>query len=407
MKASKKQKGEKKGKDFKISLRGRHPEGLRTWIEIDTAAMKHNMEIFSGLLQDAERENMSGKKTLLMSVVKSNAYGHDLVSFSKKMEQLGADFLGVDSITEAVRLRKEKIKIPILVLGYTLPENFALAEKNRIDLTLSSFDQLSLFAKYTGKKPIRVHVKIDTGMHRQGFFPEDAEKLPAMFKKTPQIKIAGMYTHFANGKNPSFPHDSKQQMERFERAVRALETAGFSGFLKHAGATSGTILYPEYHFDMVRVGIGMYGLWPSEETRRAYEEKFQLMPVLSWKTVVSEIKMLPKGESIGYDFTETFRQQTTIAILPLGYWHGFVRAFSSVGNVLVKGQRARVLGRVSMDMVAVDITDIPGVAPHEVVTLLGKDGTEEITAEELGKFSGTTNYEVVTRLNPKMKRIHF
>ena len=274
--------------------------------------------------------------------------------------------------------------------------------KNNICITLSSFDALNLLVKE--KTPARVHIKIDSGMHRQGFFIKDVKKLSAILLKNKQIVIEGVYTHFANAKNPSFTADTENQAKEFEEAVEILMNAGFT-FIKHASATSGALLFPQYHFDMVRIGMGLSGLWPAQEVKRALEKKIKLSPILVWKTIIAEIKIIPKGERIGYNFTETFQKNTKVAICPIGYWHGFPRSLSSIGHVLIGGKRARVLGRVSMDMITVDVSDIEKTKMGDEVILIGKMGDEIITPEEVASYADSSSYEIVTRINPKIQRI--
>ncbi len=366
---------------------------LRTWIEIDKRAAAQNYKVFRSILKP---------KTKLMAVVKSNAYGNELIGFSKMQDQFGADAFGVDSITEGLALREAGIVKPILVLGYTIHENVHIASEKNISITLSNFEALSLLVKE--KIPITVHIKIDSGMHRQGFFLKDVKKLADILLKNKHITVEGMYTHFANAKNPSFTADTDKQAMEFKQATDIFEKAGFR-FIKHASATSGALLFPEYHFDMVRIGIGLSGLWPAKEVERALEKKIKLTPILSWKTVVAETKTIPKGDRIGYNFTETFSHDTGIAICPIGYWHGFPRSLSSIGHALVAGKRARVLGRVSMDMITVDVSDIKNIKIGDEVVLIGKMNKEEITADEFAAYADTSSYEIVTRINPKIQRV--
>lgn len=371
----------------------KHNLSVRTWVEIDRSAIQKNYRTFRGLLSP---------KTKLMAVVKSNAYGHELVGFSKELDKLGADFFGVDAIVEGLALREEGIKKPILVLGYTMPENFKVASENDISITVSGFDGLRALQK--NRYPLKIHIKIDSGMHRQGFYPSDAKKVATALKKLPHVKMEGVYTHFANAKDPRVSRDTDKQAEEFLKAVAIFEKAGFH-FLKHASATAGTLLYPKYHFDMVRVGIGLQGMWPAKDVEKSCSKKIKLTPALSWKTVVAEVKTAPKGDGIGYDFTEVLKKDTRIAICPIGYWHGFPRALSSTGHVLVNRKRARVLGRVAMDMITVDVSEIKNVKHGDEVVLLGKSGKDEIPAEEMAMLVGTSSYEIVTRINPKIQRV--
>jgi alanine racemase len=374
------------------AVKNKEHEGLRTWVEIDKKAVKHNFQVFRSFVL---------AKTKIMAIVKSNAYGHGLWDFSTLVEKEGADWFGVDSIVEGLTLRKMGVKKPILVLGYTLPERFTDAKENNISLTISSADGIkALLASNLG---VKIHLKIDTGMHRQGFDVSELDKVCKILKGSKAV-VEGMYTHFASAKNPSFPEVTNKQIVLFEQAIKIVESYGFKP-IKHACATGGTLLFPKAHYDMVRVGIGLYGMWPSKETQRAMEGKIELKPVLSWKTIVGEVKTLPDGGGVGYDATEKLPPGSKIAICPIGYWHGYTRSFSSIGNVLVRGERAKILGRVSMDMIVIDISKIKGVKAEDEVVIVGRQGKNSITADEMADISGTINYEVVTRINPLIKRI--
>jgi len=400
-------------------------KGLRTWIEVNKSALKNNYAVFRKLIKPDCK---------LMAIAKSNAYGHGLVQYAETMQELGADWIGVDSITEASRLRKEGIALPILVLGYTLPDNFAEAADNNISLTISSFESLEALKRFfanaqNDKKKmetegckLKIHLKIDTGMHRQGFQGAEVEKVCKLIQEinnyssnevrssqplasNNKITVEGIYTHFAAAKDPDYPAETEKQLEQFREAVKTVESFGFRP-IRHAAATGGTIVFPESHFDLVRIGIGLMGLWPSSETRRAFEDKFTLSPALEWKTVVSEINEIPAGERIGYDFTEVLSRPSKIAILPIGYWHGYRRDLSGVSLVLINGRKAKVLGRVSMDMIVVDVTEIGDTKVGDEVILLGKSGNEEISAYDLAKLSNTSWYETITQINPLIKKIY-
>ena len=247
-------------------------KGLRTWIEIDRSAIKHNYDVFRSLIPE---------KTKLCGVVKSNAYGHDFMQYAKELEKLGVDWIAVDSITEGVRLRKEGIVSPIFILGYTLPERIKEAVDNDISVTVSTFESLEDVSEVKG---VKVHIKLDTGMSRQGFLENDKEKLFEVLKKK-DINVEGVFTHFASAKNPTLPHSPKKQIEKFNVWKESFEKEGFDPIF-HASATSGTLLFSEAHFDMVRIGIGIYGLWPSIEAKEFLDGKIELKPVLKWKTVI-------------------------------------------------------------------------------------------------------------------------
>lgn len=375
--------------------------GLRTWIEIDKTSIKKNYRTFRKLTK---------RDCLLLSVVKSNAYGHDLIEFSKEMDKLGTDWLGVDSVTEALALRDAGVTKPILILGYTLPERFAEASEKNISLTISSKENLSnllkFFQKNKNSNPARIHLKIDTGMHRQGFFLAHLSQMIKILKnRSDRMIIEGIYTHFAAAKNPSSSKDTRDQIQEFKEAIGIIRRAGFNP-IRHAAATSGTIVFPEAHFDMVRIGIGLYGHWPSEETKAVFEQSIKLHPAITWKTIIGEIKNLPKGSRLGYDFTETLKKDSKIAICPIGYWHGYPRNLSSIGKVLINGQKAKIIGRISMDMIIIDVSDIKTPKIGQEVVLLGENKKEMISADEIAHLANTTSYEIITRLNPLMRRFY-
>ena len=375
-----------------------HPPFLRTWIEINTKALLHNYQVFRRLAGDRK----------LLAVVKSNAYGHNIIEASKVFAKAGADYLGVDSMTEALTLRREGIKKPILVLGYTLPEYLLAASQKKIILSLSSFDQISAlktFAKNHSRQQLSLHLKIDTGMHRQGFQLREFPVLIKELKNLPStIKIEGLYSHMAAPAEKKFQAKTKKQIAIFQVAKNLLAEVGYKNLIRHLGATGGTFNYPDLPVEMVRIGIGLYGYYPSDEVAETSlkHKNLRLQPALVWKTIVSEIKEVAKNESVSYSFTKKLKRDSRLAILPIGYWHGYPRALSSLGQVMIKNQRAKVIGRVCMDMIIIDITDHRQVKVGDEVTLLG----DKISAEEFATWAKTSNYEVITRLNPLIKKIY-
>ncbi|MBI5400885.1 MAG: alanine racemase [Candidatus Yonathbacteria bacterium] len=281
---------------------------------------------------------------------------------------------------------------------------FARARGKNIHITVSGIVGLKTFLKTPNTKKIPIHLKVDTGMHRQGFMLSEIETVLKILMKG-SIQIAGLYTHFASAKDLNDRTFTEEQIEELVVWRTALFAAGFSP-LVHAGATGGTLGFPKAHFDMVRVGAGLYGFWTADEVKRAFKGGLPLKPVLSWKTIISEIKEIPVGSGIGYDLTYKTKYAARIAVCPVGYWHGYPRQLSNVADVLVHGKRAQVLGRVSMDMIVIDVTNIPRIKVGDEAVLIGRSGKEEILARELAERSGTTAYEILTRLNPLMKRIY-
>ena len=368
--------------------------GVRTWIEIDKKAIKNNYDIF---------RNFIGRDCKMLSVVKSNAYGHNIVEFAQEIEKLGANFFGVDSVVEALKLRKEGIKKPILVLGYTLPEMISEASKENISITISNFD--SLEAAIKSREKIKAHIKIDTGMFRHGFFENEVDEVIKILKKSKNITVEGLYTHFSMAKDRHYPTHTKKQIEKFENCMEKFLKVGYKPIC-HLSATSGALLFKEGHFNMVRVGIGLYGIWPSEETKLFLDDEFALKPILSWKTIVAEIKKVPKDSRVGYDGIGIVKRNTGLAICPIGYWHGFPRALSNTGYVLINGKKAKIVGRVCMDIIMIDITDIKNVKVGDEVVIIGKSKDSEITADEIAILLGGSTYELLTRINPLIKRFY-
>lgn len=372
-------------------------KGLRTWIEIDKKAVEHNIDSLRRILP---------KGVKFMSVVKSNAYGHTLVEFSLEAEKCNIDYFGVDSLVEAVSLRNAGVKKPILVLGYTLPELLLKAVEYDTEITVSTFELLNEIKKQSFSKKIRVHIKVDTGMHRQGFLIQEAEKLLGIIEELKsQIEVVGLFTHFAAVKNPVFISYTQKQLQTFGSWVKKFRERGLSVTV-HAGASGGALVFPEANFNMVRFGIAQYGIWPSKEVGEAAKEKVFLKPILEWKTVIGEIKNLPKGSRIGYDLTEELGRDSIIAVCPIGYWHGYPRSLSGIGWVLVGGRKAKVLGRISMDMTVIDVTEVGKILVGDVVTLIGRDGEETISADILSEMADCSVYELLTRINPLIKRIY-
>ncbi len=367
-------------------------KGLRTWIEIDKAAMAHNYAVLRKLLTP---------ETKFMAVVKSNAYGHCLQDFSLEIEKLGADWIGVDSIVEATALRKEGIKVPIFVLGYTLPSRLDEAAEHNITLSVSTFETLEALSKFN--QTISIHIKVDTGMHRQGFQIDQIVEVISKLQSLPKnISVTGLFTHFAAAKNPTKQEQTLAQIAQFEMWRKAFKEAGLK-IISHAAASAGAMVYPQAHYDMVRFGIAMYGVWPSAEVK-GVEKGMELKPILSWRTIIGEVKDVKKGEGVGYDFTAVLERNSRLAICPIGYWHGLPRSVSNAGYVLVNGKKAPITGRVSMDMLIIDVTDIPDVKVGSIVTIIGKDGGEEVLAYKIADPERTSEYEIITRLNPLIKR---
>lgn len=375
---------------------------LLQWVEIDSSALIHNIHQFRKLI---------GEKKKLLATVKANAYGHGILEISKIALNTGTNWLGVHSIEEGLLLRKEGLSCPILVVGYVALEDLREAVLHDLKLTVYNFETIERLARVCRKlqKKAYLHVKIETGTYRQGVREQDVLPLIKKTQEYSELAIEGLSSHFANIEDTTDHSYARFQLENYKKIVQRLEENKVKIPVKHIACTAAAILFPATYYDMVRIGIGMYGLWPSKETYLScllqQREPIQLKPVLSWKTRIAQIKKVPQGAFIGYGCTYRTTRETLLAVLPVGYYDGYNRSLSNSSYVLVKGNRAPLRGRIAMDFIMGDITDIPGVKLEDEVVLIGQDGDEVITADSLASLVGTINYEIVTRINPQIPRV--
>ncbi|HET8725196.1 MAG TPA: alanine racemase [Anaeromyxobacteraceae bacterium] len=378
------------------------PPGTVTWLEIDVGALAANVRAFQGRLGGAR----------FAAVVKSEAYGHGVALVAPAALKAGATWLAVWGANEGLPLRRlVGPGVPILCLGHTPPADFE--EAVRADLRLTVYDPaaipaLSRAARAAGRVA-RVHLKLETGTHRQGLEPGDAAALARAAASAEGVELEGVSTHFADIEDTTDHGYAESQLAAFTQGVEDVVAAGARPSVRHTACSAAAILFPRTHFDMARVGIGLYGLWPSRETLVSARERglsgFALSPVMSWKALVAQVKDVPQGGYVGYGRTWRAPRRTRIAVIPVGYFEGYSRALSSRAHVLLRGRRAPVLGRICMNMFMVDVTDVPGAAAGDVVTLLGRDGDEAVTAEALAGWAGTIHYEITTRVNPQLPRV--
>jgi alanine racemase len=374
---------------------------MKTWIEINRNNLLHNLEQFRKLI---------GEKTKIMGVVKANAYGHGLTEVAQAILDK-VDWFGVDSLAEALKLRQVAIKKPILILGYVELKDLREAVKNNISLTVYNKETIEKLGKIPIQNPNfnpKVHIKIETGTSRQGVGENEILDFVKFIKNYPSIEIEGLSTHYANIEDTTDSSFAMEQLAIFSRVAEILKKEGVAAPLRHTACSAATILFPETRFDMVRLGISMYGLWSSKETKAVAKNKnidLDLKPVLTWKTIVAQVKTVKSGTPIGYGLTERVSRDSRIAVLPIGYFDGYDRKLSSVGNVLIHGKRCKILGRVCMNIIIVDVTDLEKIELENEVVLLGRQGREEVSAEDLAQKIGTINYEVVTRINSLIPRI--
>ena len=369
----------------------------RVHAEIDLDAILHNM--------DAMRGNIA-KDTKIMAVIKADGYGHGAVEIAETIEKL--DYLygyAVATVEEGLILRNHGIQKPILILGYVFPDQYVDMIKAGICPTVFTremAEKLSFSAASIGRD-CKIHFAIDTGMSRIGYqVTEEVADEMAQLSKLPHIIVEGIFTHFAKAdekdKEPTY-----QQIKLFRKMIDMLEERGVSIPIHHCSNSAGIVDIPEANMDMVRAGITLYGMWPSEDVDKT---AISLKPALSLVTHVAYVKELPAGRAISYGGTYVTKEPRMIATIPVGYADGYARGLSNKGAVLIHGRRAPILGRVCMDQFMVDVTDIPGVKNEDEVILIGRDGDECITMEEVGGLSGRFNYEFACDLGKRIPRVY-
>lgn len=373
-----------------------------TWVEVSKSALMHNVRQFKQLI---------GPQVKLYVVVKSNAYGHGVDLAAPVIVEAGADGLAVNSIEELTHLRAKGITVPILVLGYIARTELAdlvRGQGEAIVYNEESLIDLNKLAQAAGTQAF-VHLKLETGTNRQGIMPGQLPQFLDLLPTLPHVALRGITTHFANIEDTTEHSYALHQTSVFEQFKNRFRHQGYESLLCHTACTAATILFPETYYDLVRVGIGIYGLWPSKETYLSARMKFahtlNLIPALTWKTRIAQVKTIPSGSYIGYGCTYRTTRRTKLAVLPIGYYEGYDRHFSNAAYVLIHGKRAQVRGRICMNISLVDVTDIPKVQIEDEVVLLGKQGDEEIKAEYLAALAGTINYEIVSRINPLIPRV--
>ncbi len=375
---------------------------------------KHYERIYAAINLDAVSHNMDmihkklSEKTKIMAVVKTDGYGHGAVPIAKELEE--KDYMaGFATATaeEAFILRKAGISKPILVLGYVFPYAYEQMIRENIRFTVFRKDMLFQIEQEAKKlqKEAFVHIKVDTGMGRIGIFPEDSGlDFFKMLMDCKYIKAEGIFTHFAKADYEE-KEDAKKQFEKFlsfcEEAEKEMQ---IRIPWKHCANSAATLEMPQTHMDMVRVGISMYGLWPSEEIKK---DSWNLQPAFSLHSHIVYLKTLSTGEEISYGGTYVTKRETKVATIPVGYGDGYPRTLSNVGYVLIRGKKAPILGKICMDQFMVDVTEIPQVTEGDEVVLIGNSRDETITMEELGDLSNRFNYELVCVIGKRVPRIYY
>lgn len=370
-------------------------KSLRTWVEINLDALGCNF--------DAVRESVP-ENIKILAVVKANAYGHGAIGVAKFLEDK-ADYLAVAATDEALELRKNGINCPILILGHIPYGDYDNIVKNNITPTISDVYEAELLSKSAVKAGVTapLHIAVDTGMNRIGFKCDEAsvEEIKRI-NQLPNIVIEGVFSHLAAADMLDKAY-TKMQAEKFDAFVSKLEKNGVNAPVKHL-YNSAAIADLEKKYDMVRQGIILYGLRPSDDVE--FNNIAIPQPVMSMKTRVVQVKTLPAGESISYGCTYTTEKETRVATLCAGYADGVTRVLSNNGEVLIRGKRAKIIGRVCMDQFMVDVTDIPQVSEGDTATIFGTDGEETISVDEIAKKANTINYEIICNINSRVTRVY-
>lgn len=364
------------------------------WAEINLSAIKKNTQTFKRII---------GPQCLLMTVVKANGYGHGAIEVSKNALESGADYLGVAFPEEGAELRDAGILAPILVLAEPSPEQVSWVIDYDLEVALYTIDLARKLSEESQKKnkEVLVHLKVDTGMNRAGTLFKNFPRLLEELKDLKGLKVKGLFSHLACAEHP-FREINSKQIELFEKAKKMTKSFFPETSYFHLANTAGTLFMSQARQNMVRVGLGIYGLYPNKEAKKAVV----LKPALSWKARIALIKEVPIGSGVSYCHTFVTQKPTRLALVPLGYADGLKRALSNKGEFLIGGQRVSIVGRVCMDQVMVDVTGVENVKVGDEVVIIGPQGKEQITAEELAEKLETINYEIVSTIGPRVRRVY-
>ena len=363
------------------------------WAEINLDNYLHNI---------AEIKRLYPGK-IVMAVVKADGYGHGAIQVAKAALAAGAERLAIAIVDEGIELRKAGFTCPIQILGGTAESQFE--QVIEYDLIQTVFDpavatRLSQIAQSKGRT-VTLHLKVDTGMGRVGVQPEDAGSVARLIADLPNVHLEGLMTHLATADETDKSY-TMHQLSRYRLALNNIEKSGVDIKIRHIANSAAIIDLPELSFDMVRPGIMSYGLWPSADV----DHTFDIRPVLSWKAQVIFVKELPAGRGISYGKTFVTEKPSRIATLPLGYADGLMRLLSNKGQVLIKGQRVPIIGRICMDQCMIDVSNVEGVEAGEEVVLIGYQGEEHISAEEMAATVGTINYEITCAISKRVPRYY-
>ncbi|MEO6860426.1 MAG: alanine racemase, partial [Microcoleus sp.] len=366
----------------------------RAWVEIDLAALTHNVK---------QLKNLLSPHTELMAVVKADAYGHGAVAVSQTALQAGASWLGVATIPEGIELREAGIEAPILLLGatHTAAQVRAIAQWH-LQPTICTAKQALIFSEVLVglDRSLPVHAKLDTGMSRLGTPWQDATEFVQLVNGLPNLKLASIYSHLATADSPD-PAVMKEQQQRFKKAIEQIQTAGINPCRLHLANSAAALTTPDLHYDLVRVGLATYGLYPAPHLQAIAS----LQPAMQIKARVTQVKTIAPGTGVSYGYKFIAGRETQIAVVGIGYADGIPRNLSTKMQVLVRGKFVPQVGAVTMDQLMLDVTDIPDLEVGEVVTLLGKDGENQITADDWATILGTISWEILCGFKHRLPRV--
>ena len=370
----------------------------RCWASVDLAALSQNYRSIRRFLTPGCR---------YLAIVKADGYGHGAATVASLLQKEGADWFGVATMEEALKLRRQGIYRPILVLGYTDPAAASILASNTITQTLFSEEYALQLAQEAARAGCTVdcHVKIDTGMSRLGFEAENPGTVPLIEKLAAEsrLRLTGIFTHFAVADEDTevSREFTERQFTLFMQVCNRLQAAGVNVGLRHCCNSAGTLLHPDYHLDMCRIGLSQYGLDPDP----CMKDLLQIRPAMSLYTVVSMVKEIPAGATVSYGRQYTAPSSRRIATVAIGYADGYPRALSNRAEMLLHGKRAPVVGRVCMDQLMLDVTDIPEARMGDIAVAAGCEGDESITFDDWARWAGTINYEVLCGISKRVPRL--
>lgn len=369
-----------------------------SWIEISRSAFEKNVEIFRSILGPVR----------LWPVLKANAYGHGLRETSDLLADR-VDGFAVFDLDEAQTIKARHPSVPVLVLGPIHPETIPDAARLGVSLTAASL--MGLKAMADSRETLLLHLKIETGTNRQGIRPDDLEAAIGMVKANSNLRVDGVYTHFANIEDTTDHGFAMAQLDRFRTQIERLDRLGMKPPILHTACSAAALLFPEALFSLARIGISIYGLWPSPQTKVSFRHRFpqreipMLTPALAWKARIMQTRRVPEGEYIGYGCAYRTMRPLRVGVLSVGYCDGYDRGLSNQAFALVKGRRAPVRGKICMNMTVVDLTDIPEAQAGDEAILIGEQNGDRVSVEDLASLTGTINYEVVSRIGAHLPRV--